>query len=74
MRETGHKNSSDAYWDENNLESEVMKRSKSPVLLSCDFGTASNSRWRVIKMIAGKMFSFARYRGEESELVEKIYS
>ncbi|KAJ6951601.1 hypothetical protein NC653_040906 [Populus alba x Populus x berolinensis] len=72
MKETGHKNPSYAYWDENNLDSEVMKHSKSPVLLSCDFGTASNSRWRVIKMIAGKCSALRDIVGKESELVEKI--
>ncbi|CAK7341143.1 unnamed protein product [Dovyalis caffra] len=43
-----HENRLDASWDESNLESEVMKHSKALLLLSCDFGTAWNSRKLIV--------------------------
>ncbi|KAL9381859.1 hypothetical protein Peur_024894 [Populus x canadensis] len=82
MKETWPKNPSDAYWDENNLESEVMKQVSLYIYTHTHTHFKTQflwmyeqiGRWRVIKMIAGKGSALRDITGKESELVEKIYS
>ncbi|KZV47397.1 protein prenyltransferase alpha subunit repeat-containing protein 1 [Dorcoceras hygrometricum] len=54
------------------VESEVMRHSRALVLLSCDFGTAWNSRRWVIKMIADTCENLQEIVERESVLVKTI--
>ncbi|GER39287.1 geranylgeranyl transferase type-2 subunit alpha, partial [Striga asiatica] len=54
------------------MEKEVMKHSKTLLLLSCDFGTAWNSKRWAIKMIAAKCANLLEILVRESELVKTL--